>query len=82
MMATWSDVAIVGSGPLAVALVGLIAFHVLVYRPVLGKIKRSRHPVRGAGHFAAGCGAALVWGVVLAVVCLGLYAFLRNGIGV
>lgn len=79
MMITWSDVAIVGSGPLAVA---LIAFHVLVYRPILGKIRRSRHPLIGAGHFATGCGAALVWGVVLAVVCLGLYAFLRNGIGV
>ena len=82
MMITWSDVAIVGRGPLAVALVGLVAFHVLVYRPVLDKIKRSRHPLIGAGHFAAGCGAALAWGIVLAVVCIGLYAFLRNGMGV
>jgi len=81
-MVTWTDVAIVAGSPIALALLGILAFDVLVYHPVLNKIKRSRHPLRGAGHFAAGCGVALAWGIVLAVVCLCLYGFLKSAMGV
>ena len=77
-MTTWADVLKVGGAPIAIVLVGMLLFRLTIGGKVARRIKRSRHPIEGAGHFISGCALALLWAVGVGLAALWLFAVLRG----